>query len=183
MGTTTQQAGRHRPGSAPTLRVIARRAGGLCRSGCLHTTQEFVEACLAETSPGAFVDLTNLPPPVRRGHPVLRAVPGHWWTWVLQLLLPNQGPAVTSLVTVEEALVVLTAAMLLHTLGMVEHGGTQGNPPIPAPVVRALLRWTQPAPQTGSPAAARPSDRLEEDDGDEFSAAHGRGGSTGPCGL
>jgi hypothetical protein len=144
---------------------------------------ELVEACLAETSPGAFVDLTRFQHRPRRGHHVLRAVPGQWWTWLLQLLLPNQGPSVTSFVTVEEALVVLTASMLLHAVGAVDAGGTRGNARIPVPVPVALLAWTVPAPQTGAPAGDLVASGPEEEGGDECSATSGRGGGTRPRGL
>jgi hypothetical protein len=152
-------------------------------AGSLAAAHELVEACLAETSPGAFVDLTRYQHRARRGHPVLRAVPGHWWTWVVQLLLPNQGPSVTSFVTVQEALLVLTASMLVHAAGTVESGGTQGNARIPVPVPAALLAWTVPAPLSGAPAGDRAASEPEEECADECSATSGRGGGTGPRGL
>jgi hypothetical protein len=152
-------------------------------AGSLGTAHEFVEACLAETSPGAYVDLSQHREGVRRGHPVLRAVPGHWWTWVLQLLLPNQGPAATSFVTVEEALVVLTASLLVHALGATGAAGTRGNAHIPVRVAAALLAWTVPAPLAGAPAGDRAASGPEEECGHECSATSGRGGRTGTRGL
>lgn len=168
--------------AAPTrTAAFAARAGMLVPAGILP--HDLVEACLAETSPGAFLDLTQHQHRAHRGHPVLRAVPGHWWTWLLQLLLPNQGPSFTSFVTVEEALVVLTASMLVHAVGAADTGGAQGNARIPVRVPGALLAWTVPAPLTGAPVEDRAPSGPEEEVGDEFSAASGRGGGTRTRGL
>jgi hypothetical protein len=159
------------------------RVWTLLPAGNVATVHELVEACLAETSPGAFVDLTQHRHRARRGHPVLGAVPGQWWTWVVQLLLPNQGPSFTSFVTVEEALLVLTASMLLHAIGAADARGTQGNARIPVRVPAALLAWTVPAPLTGAPVGDRAASGAEEESVDECSATSGRGGGTGTRGL
>jgi uncharacterized membrane protein len=111
----------------------------------LHAANELVEACLADTNPGAFVDLTR--PHTQhsvRGHRLRHAVPGNWWTWIVQLLLPNQGPAATSFVTVEEALAILTVSLLAQLLGRTGAIGTQGNWRIERYRHRALLASGEP---------------------------------------
>ncbi|HKT04680.1 MAG TPA: SRPBCC family protein [Rugosimonospora sp.] len=146
-----------------SIRILATRLDARCPGGSLETAQEFVEACLAETSPGAYVDPTRLGHGTASRHPVLRAVPRFWWTWLVQLLLPNQGPALTSFVTVEEALVVLSAAMLMHALGTAETGGTQGNARIEARTATALLAWSLPATPSGSPRRSSAASGTEEE--------------------
>src|SRR5262249_50054414 len=116
---------------------------------------ELLEACTADVDPGT-ARLLN--PGTARlstlgGQPA-RRVPANWWTWLVQLLVPNSGPAVTSYTAMGEGLAMLVATMLLATIEAAAPGAAA-----------EVLRWTpsagvpmlasaMPAPQDGSPGAS-----------------------------
>src|SRR2546430_3569294 len=116
----------------------------------LAVCHELFEACTVDVNPGSPMSVALV---FERSHGTGRAVPDNWWGWVVQLLIPNGGPAITSYTAAGEGLAVLTVSVLLAVLeAVVARGAREDLRPTAGPHF-GLVRAVQPVPAGGSTPA------------------------------
>src|SRR2546430_4522581 len=120
----------------------------------LAVCHELFEACTVDVNPGSPMSVALV---FERSHGTGRAVPDNWWGWVVQLLIPTGGPAITSSTAAGEGLAVLTVRVLLAVLeAVVARVAREDLRPTAGPHF-GLVRSVQPVPAGGSPAVLVPS--------------------------
>ena len=67
--------------------------GSLVLVHWLAVCHELFEACTVDVNPGSPTSVALV---FQRTPEAGRTVPDNWWSWLVQLLIPNGGPAVTS---------------------------------------------------------------------------------------
>src|SRR3982751_989689 len=121
----------------------------------LAVCHELFEACTVDVNPGSPMSVAMV---FERSHAGrAAAVPDNWWGWLVQLLIPNGGPAITSYTAAGEGLAVLGVSVLVAVLeALVARVVGEDLRPTTGPQ-SGLVRSVQPVPAGGSPAVLVPS--------------------------
>src|SRR4051812_5043886 len=80
----------------------------------LAVCHELFEACTVDVNPGSPMSVALVFERTHAGRAA--AVPDNWWSWVVQLLIPNGGPAITSYTAAGEGLAVVGVSVLVALL-------------------------------------------------------------------